>query len=87
MNRAINALLMTLLNQRIIGGRYAVEHRIIKAKTRWLDRKERKEFEKEYKELVNQGIIIRAKKRTGKGYDWHISLNPKRVDEVTRWLT
>ncbi|MBW2990659.1 hypothetical protein KY348_03055 [Candidatus Woesearchaeota archaeon] len=87
MNQAIQALLTTLLNQRIIGGKHTVEHRIIKSKTKYLGKQERKEFSKEYKELVKEGIIIRAKKRTGKGYDWHISLNAKKVREVIRWLT
>lgn len=86
MNRAIKALLMSMLNQKIIGGKHTVEDRIIKSKSKWLDKKEKKEFEKEYKELVKQEAIIRMKKRTGKRYDWHISLNAKKVNEMIRWL-
>jgi len=86
MNRAIKALLMTMLNQRIIGGKHTPENKIIKSKTKWLDKKEKKEFQKEYKELIKQGVMIRVKKRTGKGSDWHISLNSKKVNEVMRWL-
>lgn len=86
MNQAIKAMLMTMLNQRIIGGKHTVENRIIKSKTRYLGKQERKDFSKQYKELVKEGIIIRAKKRAGRGYDWHISLNAKKVQEVIRWL-
>ncbi|KYK25415.1 hypothetical protein AYK26_06115 [Euryarchaeota archaeon SM23-78] len=77
---------MTMLNQRIIGGKHTPENKIIKSKTKWLDKKEKKEFQKEYKELIKQGVMIRVKKRTGKGSDWHISLNSKKVNEVMRWL-
>lgn len=82
MNKAIKALLTTLLNQKKIGGNHAPEKQLLISKIRWLGKEERKEFEKEYKELLNNEIILRAKKRTGKGFDWHISLNPKRVKET-----
>jgi len=86
MNNAIRAFLTTLLNQRIIGGKHTPEEKIIKSKTRWLDKQEKKEFNKEYKQLINEEIVLKVKKRTGKAYDWHISLNPKKVQEIIRWL-
>ena len=87
MNRAIKALLTTLLNQKIIGAKHTIENRIIKSKTKYLEKQEKKDFTKEYKQLINNNIIIRIKKRTGKGKDWHISLNAKKVQEIIRWLT
>jgi hypothetical protein len=84
MNKAIIALLTTLLNQRKIGGNHIPEKLIISSKTRWLNKDERRDFQREYKELINNQTILRAKKRTGKGFDWHISLNPKSVEEALR---
>jgi hypothetical protein len=31
--------------------------------------------------------LIRLKKRTGKGSEWHISIHPKRVNDVDEILT
>jgi hypothetical protein len=84
MNKAIKALLTTLLNQRKIGGNHIPEELIISSKTRWLNKDERRDFKREYKELINSQTILKVKKRTGKGFDWHISLNPKSVEEVLR---
>ena len=82
MNKAIRALLTTLLNKRKIGGSHIAEQLMLSSKTKWLSKDERREFNKEYKELINSQVILRSKKRTGKGYDWHISLNPKSVEQV-----
>ena len=82
MNKAIQALLTTLLNKRKIGGSHIPEQLMLSSKTKWLSKGERREFNKEYKELINNQVILRSKKRTGKGYDWHISLNPKSVEQA-----
>lgn len=87
MNKAIKALLTTLLNQRKIGGNHAPEHRLVVSKAKWLSKEERKEFEKEYKQLKSDQVIMISMKRTGKGFDWHISLNPKRVNDVYEMLS
>jgi len=87
MNKAIKALLTTLLSQRKIGGNHAPEKHLLVSKTRWLSKPEKKGFEKEYKELINNQTILRTKKRTGKGFDWHISLNPKSVKETYEQIT
>ena len=84
MNKAIKALLTTLLNQRKIGGNHIPEELIIGSKTRWLNKEEKRDFKKEYKELINNQTILKVKKRTGKGFDWHISLNPQSVEEALR---
>jgi hypothetical protein len=84
MNRALEAVLITMLNRRYIGGRHTNEEQLIKAKTRWCV--ERSGFESEYKTLINEGYIIKLKKRTGKGSDWHISLNPRKLRELKQLL-
>lgn len=45
-----------------------------------------KVLEKSIKELVNCGWIIIISKRTGKGSDEHISLNPRKVNEIREFL-
>ena len=42
--------------------------------------------EKTIKELVNIEWIILLLKRTGKGSDEHVSLNPRKVSEIRPWL-
>jgi len=84
MNRALRAVLVVLLNKRYIGWKHTPEDKLIKSKTKWLEKKEHKDFEKEYKKLINKDLILRLKKRTGKGSDWHISLNPRKLKEIYR---
>ena len=48
--------------------------------------KGRKSIEKTLKELANDGWIILLAKRTGKGSDEHISLNPRKVSEIRQFL-
>ena len=86
MNNALRDLLLTLVNQRCFGGKHTPEKRIVLSKTRWLDKAERKEFDEMYKIAVNEGMIIREKKRTKKGSDWHISLNPRMKKEIMEAL-
>jgi hypothetical protein len=82
MNNALRAILISLLSKKIIGGCHTPETKFIASKTKWLDKKEIREFEKEYKDIINNQIILRLKKRTKKSSDWHISLNPKRLKEI-----
>ncbi|MBW2994901.1 hypothetical protein KY312_00975 [Candidatus Woesearchaeota archaeon] len=86
MNNALRAVLMFLLNKRYIGGKHTLEDKLVKSKIKWLGAKERSEFKKEYKKLLNEGIILRAKKRTGKGSDWHICLNPRKLQYLIEML-
>ena len=46
----------------------------------------RKSIEKVLKYLANDGWIILLAKRTGKGSDEHISLNPRKVSEIKQFL-
>jgi hypothetical protein len=82
MNKALRAIINHMLNNRIIGEKHIPEKRIIKSRTKWLNKEERKEFKTEYEALIKNNIIFRTKKRTGKDYDWHISLNPRKLQEI-----
>lgn len=86
MNAAVKAVLICLLSRKYIGGSHTPEKKIVKSKTKWLEANEKKEFEKEYKSIVNKEIILRMKKRTGKGSDCHISLNPRKLSELNEIL-
>jgi len=33
-------------------------------------------------DVTNAKIILRVKKKTGKGSNWHISLNPRKLKEL-----
>ncbi|MFC1691747.1 hypothetical protein ACFL0W_06220 [Nanoarchaeota archaeon] len=82
MNAALKALLFHLINKRYIGGKHTPENQLIKSKTKWLTSQDKKSFEKAYKTIVNEGFILRIKKKTGKGSDWHICLNPRKLKEL-----
>ncbi|MFH1181985.1 MAG: hypothetical protein V1702_03430 [Candidatus Woesearchaeota archaeon] len=82
MDSALRDMLLIMVHRLIIGNRHTPEDAIIRSKTKWLSKDEKRGFFREYKQLVNETYILRAKKRTGKGNDWHISLNPSRVSEI-----
>lgn len=42
----------------------------------------KKTIERAIKDLERDQLIILLEKRTGKGYDTHISLNPRKVAEI-----
>ena len=48
--------------------------------------KGKKVFEKALKELKNDGWIVILSKKTGKGSGDHISLNPRKVEEIKQFL-
>jgi len=86
MNRGLRAVMLFLLNRRYIGGKHFPEKNLVKAKAIYFQKRERRNFEKEYKEAVNELFLLRSKKRTGKGSDWHISLNPNKLKELLEML-
>jgi len=47
----------------------------------------KKAVEKAIKELEQEQIIILSEKRTGKGYDTHISLNPRKIANIQALLS
>ena len=42
--------------------------------------------ERVLKELTNDEWVLLSPKRTGKGSDEHLSLNPRKVSEIRSWL-
>ena len=86
MHPALKDLLITMINRRFIGGKHFPEDKLLHNKIKWIENDDRHQFEVEYNQLVNQGIIIRQKKRTGKGSSWHIWLNPSIVYDLKRQL-
>ncbi len=46
-----------------------------------------REIKKTIKELINENWVHMMMKRTGKGYDHHISLNPKKIKEIKQFIT
>ena len=66
-------------NQKCIGGKHTPEKLLFKKLKNIHDKKLRKAIEKQWKELEECGYIIRMKKRTKKGMDFHVCLNPKTV--------
>ena len=86
MNRGLNAVILFLLNKHYIGGKHFPEEKLAASRTKYLSPDEQKEFEKEYGQLVNGLFFIRLKKRTGKGTEWHISLNPRKLKELYELL-
>jgi hypothetical protein len=85
MNEALKDVLQYLLHNKIIGGKHIPE-RIALSNISALRPYERREFFKDYKSLINQGYIFKQKKRTGKGYEEHISLNTAYVDDMKSWI-
>lgn len=84
MNGALKAVISFMLNKKYIGARHTPEEKLIISKTKWLQKEDYRDFKKECKSLINDQIIIRVKKKTGKGSDWHISLNPRKLKELAR---
>ena len=71
-----------MLNKKIIGARHTPEEPIIKSKIKYLSKIEQQQFYEEYKLLIDDGVILRCKKATGKSQDFHIYLNPKCLNQV-----
>lgn len=82
MHGALKIILVHLMNKKCMGGKHTPEDRLIGLKTRHLGHADMREFDREYKTMINDGFILRLKKRTGKGSDWHISLNTGKLREL-----
>jgi len=82
MNNGTKAILLFLLNKRYIGGKHFPEEKLFVSRTKYLARDEQRKCETELHDLIRSGSILRAKKRTGKGSEWHISLNPHKLQEI-----
>lgn len=82
MNEAIDYLLTQLIRKNIIGAKHTPEDKLIKRVTRCLSKKQAKEFKKEYQALLTDKLLLRSRKATGKGMDWHICINPRKQKEI-----
>ncbi len=51
------------------------------------DKKGRRMIDDAIKELVNAGWLIVQRKRTGKGADLHVSINPRAIKEISAFLS
>ncbi|MBU2637895.1 MAG: hypothetical protein KJ955_02895 [Nanoarchaeota archaeon] len=71
-----------MIGKEKIGGAHIPEDKVLNRTIKWSNKHERREFEKGYKAAINEGLIMRVKKRTGKGSDWHISLNPRKLKTI-----
>jgi len=80
------AVVVWLINKKCFGGKHTSEKKLLNRKIKWLTKDIKNKFDKEYKELINKGIILRQKKRTGKSSDWHIFINPKKEKELHELL-
>ena len=50
------------------------------------DKKGRRAIDDAVKELANAGWVIVQRKRTGKGSDMHVSINPRAIKEISAFL-
>ena len=82
MNAALKTMLNKMFRRNIIGAKHTPENLIIGSKLKHVNNYSKKEFYEEYHKLLRQNYFIRLKKRTGKGSDWHISLNPEMIEEI-----
>ena len=71
-----------MLHKHYVGGKHIPENLLFKSRLKSVPKDLRKECEDEYAELLQRGVFIRLKKRTGKRSDWHISLNPEMLAEI-----
>lgn len=82
MNEILRSVLIFLLSKRYIGGKHMPEEKLILRKTRWIGPQMKMDFYDGYDRLVKDGLILRSRKRTGKGMGWHIALNPRRLMQI-----
>jgi hypothetical protein len=82
MEKSTEAILLFLLNRHYIGAKHFPERKLVISRTKWLNNVDKKAFDKEYLSMLKADYFIRLKKKTGKGTEWHISLNPEKLKEI-----
>lgn len=89
----VNKVLKKLILQKLIranvwGGKHMLLDFVIKGVPEHYrnTHKGKKTIERILKELTNDAWIIILSKRTGKGSDEHISLNPRKVSEIKQFF-
>ncbi len=82
-------ILQKLIRANVWGGKHTPLDFVIKGVPEHYrnTHKGKKAVEKALKELTNDEWVIILSKRTGKGSDDHISLNPRKVNEIKQFLT
>ncbi|MBS3121726.1 hypothetical protein J4434_02485 [Candidatus Woesearchaeota archaeon] len=85
-NEEVKSIVRTLLTRKRIGGVHTPEAQLFRKFKNIHDKEIRKKIDEDWKQLETFGYLIRMKKRTKKGTDYHVSLNPKRVFEIKEWI-
>lgn len=82
-------ILRELIKRRKIGGSHTTLDNVVQhLSDEFLkEKRTRKIIESALKELVNDKMVIVLKKRTGKGSDLHISINPRKLKEIAELLS
>ena len=81
-------ILQKLIRSNVWGGKHILLDFVVKGLPEHYrnTHKGKKAIEKALKELINDEWVTPLTKRTGKGSDDHISLNPRRVSEIRQFL-
>ncbi len=87
-NNIKKVVLRELLKKRTIGGKHTPLDNITKnLPDEFLhDKSGKKQISEAVKELVNTNFVILLVKKTGKGSDVHISINPRAISEISAFL-
>jgi hypothetical protein len=82
-------ILRELTKKRKIGGAHIFLDKVVRhlPDKYFHDKKSRKSIDAAIKDLVNAGWINANRKRTGKGDDVHISINPRMIKKVFEFLS
>jgi len=80
-----STILEFLLKKDCIGGVHTPLGRV-RACIELHSKQDKKDFEEALDELVKDGWIIAAHKRTARGSDVHLSINPREIDEISEFL-
>lgn len=82
-------ILQKLIRANIWGGKHTPLDFVIKGIPEHYrnTHKGKKLVEKALKDLTNEEWIIILSKRTGRGSDNHVSLNPRKISEIKQFLT
>ena len=71
-----------MLRHGIIGSKHAPERLMFRFALKHFGRDVQKTFYADYTVLLNKDYFVKLKKRTGKGTEYHISLNPEMIEEL-----
>lgn len=87
-NRAKRFILRELIKRKKIGGSHIPLDNVIRYLPEEFlkDKRTKKIINFTLKELVNNKMVVVLKKKTGKGSDLHISVNPRKLKEIAELL-